>query len=244
MQCEPLRNHYLNAQMLEYACTYNQIDKDDLFQDTGWGNSISQESLGVFLEHLQKDQAKFAQFIGYTLRGVLRDDLSPVDWAIRDRGYFSDFQRDLRALGFEVKVDGLDASVTPVGVARLDLERTAVLDQMLADLSPKLTEMRKGAWESLLSRSADSERHAAMSSRELLDETIRAIVPGRGSRKEKVEKILGETDGQVVEAVANLVHAVYQLQSKTGKQEPGFERALYVINLTEHTLYYLLSSRK
>src|SRR6266566_2005910 len=232
MQCEPLSGYYFNAQKMDFACTYNQIDFRSVVGEYS-EFPISQESLGLFFQWLhKKDQPKFARFIAYTMRGVLAEYGTPPYWSGSNTAYFEDFVKDLRALGYEYKwKGGADVAVTPVVLGgEEDARLSDELDEMLGGLNPKLVETRRGAWDALLSGGEDSERQAIASSRQLLAETLRTATKGE-TREKMVRAILKDKDAKMVESVGDLVNSVYDLQSKGEHAKPNFDRALFVIKL-------------
>jgi hypothetical protein len=244
MQCEQLSYGFLNMQKVDFALTRYAIDStpiEQTYSDFG----ITQKSLEGFFEHLRRtSQAKFAGFVSYLVRNVFAEYNPPPYWSRINQTHFEDFVRDLQALGFKYEWSGgTEIALTPIvidneGEARLIDE----LDRMLLKVNPTLVETRRGAWNALLSGSEDSDRQAIASSRQLLAETLRTAGTGK-DREERVRSILKDKDAEMVEAVAKLVDSVYDLQSKGEHAKPNFDRALYVIKLTEYSLHYILKNR-
>lgn len=239
-KCPFLTQYYSDPENMKLASDYLGISFSPVFGVFAT-EMVNRQSLTIFLDRLYSSDPKmFSSFFTYTLRDIFRANGSYEDWGQEFRTPFDDFRKDLRALGFEITSTGV-VPVVGVGVAE-ESQVTSALENMLADLNPSLVEMYRGAWEALLSGRADSDRQAIASARELLKHSLE-ILGGTGKWSEKISGILGGKDTLTVKAVANLVETIYSLQSKGTHWEPKYERALFVIKLTEHTLFYLLKSQ-
>ncbi len=175
----------------------------------------------------------------YALTEVLRGQDPMDEWMPELKTYFDDFLRDLNSLGYRLGEDGLTLAIGTGG--KQEAKVLGELEHTLGRIDPALLKMHQGAWDTLLSGGPDSYRQAIASARELLNHALDNL-GGAGSRKERVTKIIGGEDAETVEAVGNLVNKLYYLQSKGTHKEPTFERAFFVIKLTEYVLYYLLKS--
>ena len=217
------------------ACEYN--DTEDSPVDR---NYVTRTNLAWFLSDLHRaDPEKFARFMDYCLTDIFRAQGTPDEWMRELVPYFEDFLRDLKALGYDL---GSGHVRLAVGSGTMIESRImGELETTLENINPELAKMHQGAWDTLLSGSPDSYRQAIGSARELLNHSLDSL-GGSGTRKQRVSKIIGGQDAQTVETVSSLVNDLYGLQSKGTHKEPTFERAFFVIKLTEYVLYYLLKS--
>jgi hypothetical protein len=244
MQCEWLQNNFFNMQKVELACQRFAIEFTPI-EMTHSDMSITQWTLEDFFERLRRTrQTKFVEFIQYMVRNVFAQFGPAPNWDQVNQTHFDDFMTDLQALGFKYTWrGGTNVSVTPMVLGgELEAHRVDELDVMLGKINPELVETRKGAWNALVSNGEDSKRQAIASSRQLLAETLRLV--GKGEhRADKVRSILSGRDAEMVETVADLVDSIYNLMSKGEHEEPTFDRAFYVIELTEYSLHFLLKNR-
>lgn len=241
-----LSEYYFELTSMRLACEYCGIDfhpanhyVEVMSYQTRY--DITRDSLIWFLQKLHgEDQNKFAKFISYTLGDIF--DPGQARYASERNREFRFLINNLRELGYQFEVKNPEGVVvTPVLPTPVE-ETITALDGKLKTINPNLVEIRKGAWSALHSESPDRYRQSIASSRELLNQTINALTDGK-TRKEKVSKILGDSDAETVEAVCQLVGSLYSIQSKgTHGRDPNAEDALFVLNTTQLTLYFLLNN--
>ena len=151
-----------------------------------------------------------------------------------------EFHNHLQPLGL-----GYDLMTNQIRTTRshTEAERTVrtELDQILVRIDPGFPERLRGAWEAYYSSNPDRYRQAVASAREAFNEILQRL-GGSGTRRERVRRILqSESRTELVEAAANLVDRLYDLQSAQEHRDPDQPTALYVLVETEHVLYYVLS---
>ncbi len=236
--CGPLNSYYFNTDAIAMACEYHGLRYRPIIGPP-YALHITRDTLAYFFSQLHlEDPQKFAGFMNYTLTDIFRFQGSLDEWIPEVKVTFGDFLRDLNALGYRLGAEGVTLAI---GTEAEESKLMGELEQMLVKIDPELLKIHQGAWSTLLSESPDRDRQAIASARELLNHTLDSV-GGEGTRKERVSKIIGEQDAETVEAVVKLVNALYGLQSKGTHKEPSFERAFFVIKLTEYVLYYLLKS--
>jgi hypothetical protein len=116
------------------------------------GRGILEQNLGVtFLPHerAQADQAFEELKTDGLIRPTYRDLVAPEDWV-------------------EISEAGREA------LSRGTLDE---LDRALREISPRLVEIRAGAWAAIRSAQPDAVRQAAHSGRELIDQTLKEGAP-------------------------------------------------------------------
>jgi hypothetical protein len=244
MQCEFLKEYYFSTEKMELACGYCAVGFTPFESVDYHASATRQDNLPMFFDRLNRASlAKFAQFMTYTLRNMFLESYRLSIWSSKNKAFFSDFQEDLLALGYKVEVGGGDevsVAVTPtVTGGTEDTQITDELDAMLAKIDPQLVETRRGAWDALLSSSADKETQSMSSSRKLLLDTLKRA--GKGSRPEdQIRSILLPKRSSVIEASVDFLISIYDAQSEGVHGKMDFDTAVLVIRLTEYGLHYLL----
>jgi hypothetical protein len=128
-----------------------------------------------------------------------------------------------------------------VGQIKEERKITSELENMLNALDPNLSSMYRGAWKALSSGNEEAYRHCISSARELLRQLLDKLAPGSMTRKQRVKEITGSsTQAELVDAIADVVDKLYAVQSAKEHTSPDFESTLYMLKITEHTIYYLL----
>jgi hypothetical protein len=244
MQCDLLKYYYLATDKMDLACRYNAIGYTPFESVDHYSSTTPQDSLGMFFDQLRNNPAKFAGFMTYTLRNMFLESSLLSDWSPKDKAFFSDFENDLLSLGFKVDIGiGDNVSVTPTVIGGPEDTRILdELDKMLTKLDPQLVETRRGAWDALLSRSADKETQSMSSSRKLLLDTVK--LAGKGKRPEdQIRSILGGKEISVIRTSVEFLISIYDTQSNGVHGTLDLDTAILVIKLTEYGLYFLLKSR-
>lgn len=116
------------------------------------GRGILEHSLGVKFEPHERalaDQAFEGLKTDGLIRPTYRDPVSPEDWV----------------------------EITEAGREALSRGTLDELDRALSEISPRLTEIRAGAWAAIRSGQPDAVRQAAHSGRELIDQTLKEGAP-------------------------------------------------------------------
>jgi hypothetical protein len=109
-------------------------------------------------------------------------------------------------------------SITAQGLSWLARDLCDEIDEKLERIGSNLVEMRRGMWEALERRGADSGRQAAHSARELLDQVLKEGTPNElNTRKERARFLLkqnrglvSKTDIEIIEASADLIEAEHK----------------------------------
>jgi hypothetical protein len=122
----------------------------------------------------------------------------------------------------------------------------AELRNLLAGVGGPFPDMLEGAWRAYYSDNPDKYRQTIASCRELLNQVTTSLSSGHKlERKERIRLIMGKGHrADVVEAVGELIEAIYGAQSAQEHTTPDKTTALFVLVETEHILYYVLTNKK
>jgi hypothetical protein len=152
----------------------------------------------------------------------------------------NEFKEVLEPLGLEWNIELRQIRPTS---SRPEAERQlkSELASLLQKLDPSFTQMSNGAWEAYYSNNPDRYRQSLSSCRELLRKVIDRLGGDKGTRREKVERIVqSRSTAEVIEASCQLVDSIYGAQSAGTHESKERSLALFVLVETEHLLYFLL----
>lgn len=193
-----------------------------------------------FVHYYNVDKELFRVFLNFCLNKGLGPD-------IRNRKYYcKEISEYLNALGYNYDGELLRPTTsTPIITEKI----TSTIEEKLNKIDPTLLEIRKGAIEALLSNKTDKERAVASSCRALINTLLRELVPDEIKKKtirEKLTTILPEFDEES-ELINNLVTTIQTLNEIQAKGDHAFikeETALFIFEITEKIIYFILTHKK
>lgn len=199
------------------------------------------------VEDLNPDRRSVEEYLVFSIvidflyrNGTLASFLSEMLRVVGRPKLPDQFSSHLAPLGLQW--DRRTNQVRPIGT-RPEAEQflETELQQLLVKVDESLPNMLRGAWAAYYSDNPDRYRQAVSSCRELVSHVLRKLGTGT-TRREKIQSILGsETKSRAVDAAAELVIAVCDVQSAQEHALADQPTALYALLETEHVLYFLLT---
>lgn len=240
---------------LNFALKWFDMEDEsyDCFYDVSWiQQGFSGSRKEVYLRNKESALSDFLTSLYENDRGLFQNFFSFI--LKEGKGFYStydirDIQDELLALGFVY--DGQILKTTS-GIPSLEVKITTKVEDELKKINPKLLEMRQGAIEALLSNNPDKERQVSASCRALLNTLLRDLAPkvdvkeGESEIEKRLEIIFrnSKSNEQLVSATTELIQALTKVQAKGDHSSISEEVSIFLFELTDKLIYFILTMRK
>ncbi|MFZ3077766.1 MAG: hypothetical protein WA139_04880 [Candidatus Aenigmatarchaeota archaeon] len=237
---------------LNFALKWFDIEDEsyDCFYDISWTQPKPMKVVSI--RNMESALSDFLTSLYESDRGFFQNFFSFILKEEKTNIYSTDLkyiEAELLALGFVY--DGQILKTTS-GVSNLETKITTKVEDELKKINPKLLEMRQGAIEALLSNKPDKARHVSASCRALIDNLLRELVPeieaekDESKIKKRLEKIFkdSESNEELVAATTKLIQALTTVQAKGSHSSITEETSIFVLELTDKLIYFILTMRK